>query len=431
MKIQRKVVATALAALMSAGALTGCAGNTKAELPADGTPPPAITVEPSENNDLATIIENPPVEISVVNGAVDSRLYDFIAERSAGENYIFSPLSFKAALGLAVVGAEGQTQEQMLSVLGFSSLEELYAWYDTTREAVDKFYAAKERFQEYAEGGEDMELRIINSVWRNTDAIGEFRDTYIQSIDEKFAATAGEAPGEILAEKVNNWSSEQTDGKITNVVEDLTDVSAVLANAVFLRSAWQDAFDASETKEDDFTIIDGSVIQKEYLNKKDSFRFFENGENKLVAIPLNGGLSFIAVLGDVGNIKDALSMSNYDNVAVSIPKLDIESNFNRGELVDFMIENGAGVAFTDMADFSAMVRGGYWRLSDILQKARIETDEKGFEAAAVTIITMDEAAALEPEEIQYKEFNANRPFQFYVLTNGENPEILFAGACRR
>ena len=67
-------------------------------------------------------------------------------------------------------------------------------------------------------------------------------------------------------------------------------------------------------------------------------------------------------------------------------------------------------------------------MSDIIQKAKVKTDEKGLEAAAVTVIAMVEGCALEEERPVPKEFVADRPFTFYVMNGSfDAPELLFYG----
>ena len=64
-------------------------------------------------------------------------------------------------------------------------------------------------------------------------------------------------------------------------------------------------------------------------------------------------------------------------------------------------------------------------ITDIIQKTKIKVDEEGIEAAAATAVMMTEGAiAVEPE---VKEFNANEPFKYMLLTDGSDPELLFYG----
>jgi serpin B len=51
-------------------------------------------------------------------------------------------------------------------------------------------------------------------------------------------------------------------------------------------------------------------------------------------------------------------------------------------------------------------------------------DEDGIEAAAATAIMMKESAM---EITEIKEFHADKPFKFMILTDSETPEPLFCG----
>ena len=45
------------------------------------------------------------------------------------------------------------------------------------------------------------------------------------------------------------------------------------------------------------------------------------------------------------------------------------------------------------------------------------TDEKGIEAAAVTVVTFDNASCIEIKELRKAEFLANEPYYFYVYAD--------------
>ena len=120
--------------------------------------------------------------------------------------------------------------------------------------------------------------------------------------------------------------------------------------------------------------------------------------------------------------------AEYTDVDLWIPKLETESSFGREALVQYLMDRGAVDAFNaDTADFSRMADYP-WFISDILQKAKIKTDEEGLEAAAVTMVTIVAGALLEPEEPQYRVFHANEPFRYYIVTTQtQTPLVVFAG----
>ena len=64
-------------------------------------------------------------------------------------------------------------------------------------------------------------------------------------------------------------------------------------------------------------------------------------------------------------------------------------------------------------------------IRSIIQKTKIKVDEKGIEAAAATAVIAVEGCALEEPEV--KEFIADKPFKYMILTDSETPELLFYG----
>ena len=58
----------------------------------------------------------------------DRDFLNFIHVQNEKENYIVSPLSFRAALILAVEGADASTRAQLLSAMGFASEEDMTQW---------------------------------------------------------------------------------------------------------------------------------------------------------------------------------------------------------------------------------------------------------------------------------------------------------------
>jgi len=106
-----------------------------------------------------------------------------------------------------------------------------------------------------------------------------------------------------------------------------------------------------------------------------------------------------------------------------MPKFNIRSRFH---LADTLTAMGMSDAFTlTQADFSGMDGSDELFLGGVLHEAYVTVDEKGAEAAAVTVIeaTME---AVPEEEIEIIELIIDRPFIFLIrdLSTGQ---ILFVG----
>lgn len=108
-----------------------------------------------------------------------------------------------------------------------------------------------------------------------------------------------------------------------------------------------------------------------------------------------------------------------------LPKFETETELSDNQLLDFCKAHGATKAFSPDADFSVMSHEMSLMITDIIQKTKIKVDEKGIEAAAATAILMLEGCA--PEKHEIKEFIADRPFRYMLLTDTAEPELLFYG----
>ncbi len=370
----------------------------------------------------------------------DLRFLSYISEHTDG-NYMASPLSFRYALGLLLAGASGDTRTELLGALGVESEEEWISFCLDFNGFVECFAENLERElrsfrNEVAEGwiSPDAEepfraLRVANSVWKAERIAEDFRESYRESVSKNYAAEYRYFTADNAVEKINEWADTKTEHMIPELLPegyDTTDLAVVLMNALYFKDAWQDSFPEYLTKEDDFHTRDGGAARKEFMSTEDTFAYYEDQDTQLVILPMKGGVYMAFVLGSAEDLSVKVSRAEYTAVDVTIPKMDLETEFSNSELVDFLKENGVISAFDSRkADFSAMIDHDLF-VSDIIQKTRIKLDEDGVEAAAVTAIMMSDEAYEVPAEP--KVFRADRPFSFYIYTtcNGTTA-IMFAG----
>ena len=350
----------------------------------------------------------------------DADFVNYVRANNPDENFVVSPLSYRAALLLALEGAGGETERQLLRALGFETKADAEAWYGAVRDSIDRFDAVKDA---------EFKYRVLNSAWNNSDMTGDFRAEYVRAAQEKYGAEIRSERAAEITDAVNNWCKEATDGLIPAIAADLSESACVLVNAVYLKSAWADAFEEYLTCREEFTCADGSTAYKDMMKAKDRYRFYEDEDSKLVVVPLRGGLKFVAVLGDDSDWMEQYALARYDDVDLWLPKLDTESEFGEETLLGYLAERGAEDAFNPTkADFSGMSETA-WYIQSMLQKARIKTDEGGLEAAAVTVnVYALGAAPVDFIEPQYKEFHADRPFTYYITAGSAYvPLVVFAG----
>ena len=236
--------------------------------------------EPNSSNGSSGELEHKPVDETVVGiggmNDFNNQLIAYVGENGyENENYMISPTSYKAALCLAAAGAKGQTQDELLNAMGFQSVEEMDAWYsmvyNETVDFNDSLNAEKERIEEiqndpemseyYSIYGEpDGAFRLVNSIWANEDGNPVFTQEYIDLVKEKYDAPATTLPGAELADAVNSWVSDATEGLINNLTNDMSSVDLALVNALYLRAGWEDSFSEGLTVDEDFTTIDSETV---------------------------------------------------------------------------------------------------------------------------------------------------------------------------
>nr|MBQ4458182.1 hypothetical protein [Clostridia bacterium] len=161
--MKKRIISVIITLLVVTGIISGC-GNTE-----------------TQSNGQVTSQEN---EISISDTDFNSSLIDFIEKYGfADKNYMISPTSFRAALALAVSGADGKTKDELLKAMGFNSMDELTSWYEGVTASVDSYNewlkTAQDEFNEYRDYYEedaqapDGAFDLENSIWRNTKSSGE------------------------------------------------------------------------------------------------------------------------------------------------------------------------------------------------------------------------------------------------------------------
>ena len=139
--MKQRFLCVLLAAVLCLSVLSGCAAQKRTDKSAESGEPKTSTEKvPQAESTEPTHGINQPAASPLGFTNFDSSLIAFLCENGyAEENFAVSPLSFRAALALAASGAEGETLNQLLAVMGFSSVEQMNAWYSDVLAGVDRF----------------------------------------------------------------------------------------------------------------------------------------------------------------------------------------------------------------------------------------------------------------------------------------------------
>jgi serpin B len=348
------------------------------------------------------------------------------------ESGCYSPLSLYQTLAILASGAQGQTQEELLSLLGMSDL-------DTLAEESGKLYRVN-----YVDD-EVNRLKIANSLWLDETAsdgttIAYNQDWVLSTAANYYADVyAAEFSNAETAQALGAWIAENTGGFLSPESQELNlDDNTVMAvaNTVWYKTQWADQFYESNTTSGDFTLSSGDTVTADFMHRTDDSGRYVSGDGYTKSyLQLNQG-RMIFVLPDEGTDVDSLltedklweifENSDYQDAEVqwSIPKFETSATY--GDLADTLQALGVTSAFSLDADFSAISDSPLY-VGSLQQGTHISVNEDGVEAASYSLADMM-CGASEPEELPVVEMNLNRPFIYLITAN--DGSTLFIGVVR-
>jgi serpin B len=234
---------------------------------------------------------------------------------------------------------------------------------------------------------------------------------------------------------INDWVADQTEGRIEDLIpaggiDAMTRL--VLTNAIYFNAAWGQPFEPDLTADGPFHLLGGGEVDVPMMRQTESFGYAEGEGYRAVELPYDGHeLSMVVLLPDAGEFEgfeDTLDAGrvdaivgdlSYRQVALALPKFEVESGFS---LADALAALGMPDAFTSRADFSGMTDDRDLFISEVIHKAFVSVDEAGTEAAAATAVMMAKMA-LQDEPV---EVTVDRPFIF-LIRDIQTGAILFVG----
>ena len=212
----------------------------------------------------------------------------------------------------------------------------------------------------------------------------------------------------------------------------------VLVNAIYFMGDWKTPFNEELTKLDgQFRTTSGSVVKTAMMIDTRRVPYYEHSGSKAVLLDYSEcNLAMVLILPPEEvplrtYIRSHLTpeflrsilhnLNQTQRVRLTIPRFRVESP--ELKLIPFLRSLGISDIFTTKANLHKISREPLY-VSDVLQKAVIECNEKGTKAAAAIAIVMVKRS----KKPQPKEFTADRPFLFALATKESLPKIIFAGA---
>jgi serpin B len=402
----------------------------------EATPEPSAQVIHSDKQRLiAEDVTGSDVK-TLVNGNTTFALnvYHQLQKTNSDANIFYSPYSISAALAMVYAGAKNDTDKQMATALNFTLTQ------DRLHPAFNSLDTALNSRGKNAKGinGGPFQLHLVNAIWGQKDFT--FLPTFLDTLSQNYGAGLRtldftKAPDQSRV-TINDWVADQTNQKIKDLipqgaVDSMTRL--VLTNAVYFNAAWLYQFKESNTKNQDFNLLNGSKVNVPMMNETEHLAYAPGNGYQAVELPYDGSeLTMLIVLPDAGKFNSVVGALTSDQlntiiqslkqgqINLTMPKFTFETSFSLNDILSAL---GMPSAFTSQADFSGMTGTPNLYISDVFHKAFIAVNEAGTEAAAATAAIMGlTAMPVTPTVV-----TLDRPFMFFIR-DVQTGAIVFMGS---
>lgn len=359
-------------------------------------------------------------------------LYQTLLDQEADKNMLISPLSLAAALSMTYNGAAEGTQAAMKEALRLHNL------------SVDEVNEAHQSLMAWLASGqhESIDLSIANSLWVREGY--QFHPDFLEANTTYYNAevTTLDFQAENAADQMNAWISENTNHKIKWMIKKpISDETILfLMNAVYFYGSWAHPFNEQQTSPAPFRLADGNEYEVQMMSRYGEYDYLENDSMQMIRIPYGeGDLGMFVILPSsettLEDLHQQLNASQWRewrrelsrvSGKLQLPRFQLEYETS---LNDTLSRMGMEEAFSPLlANFEKMIsldtENAY--ISNVRQKTYIDVNEKGTEAAAVTVVDVTTTSA----PATTFEMKVDRPF-FFVIEDQQTSTILFMGSVRQ
>lgn len=350
---------------------------------------------------------------------------ELLRENYEEENILLSPLSIVSALGMVTNGARENTLLEMEEVLG------------SDIEGVNKYLSS---YRSYLPSAEGSEVSLANSIWFKDKEGLEIEEDFLITNKNFYDAEIYKAAFDSgTKDDINAWVDEKTDGMIESLLDKDIPKDAImyLINALAFDAEWKDIYEETSIYEDYF-ITENKEEQKVEFMTSSEYSYLENDKLTgfikpykdekygFVALLPKEGLSIKEVLDNLGGqeINKMLENKVDEKVYTRTPKFSVEYEVLLNESLERLgMRDAFDIEEADFKDLGTSIEGNIC-ISRVIHKTKIDLDERGTKAGAVTAVEMIEETAYEEDP---KEVILNRPF-IYMIVDMEENLPLFIGS---
>ena len=346
---------------------------------------------------------------------------------SQKENVFISSYSIVITLMLLSHCSEsGEHIEQLKNFLGIKDLSE------------EKILSAQKQLTMLLGANQSYDkciLKTANAIYIDkemnlTPAFNKLSDIFLKNYQAALGVYTLSA--ESTKNEINGWVRDQTNGLIDSILSQPFDNTTQMAllNAIYFKASWEKKF-SKYTEEKIFHGQNGDTIV-DMMNNEASFLYAETKCYQMIRLPYYGDYEMVVYLP-----KNAIDIMNwhYPNeaeiknphwqkrtVSLHMPKFELEYKKNLKNVLQALGLNGI---FED--NYYDRLATDLLKAGIVIHKTMIKNDQKGSEAAAVTMVSMAVTSAPRPAKVEkVKEMNIDHPF-YFIISNTKTKLKLFEG----
>uniref|UniRef100_A0A8C9UW12 Serpin domain-containing protein n=1 Tax=Spermophilus dauricus TaxID=99837 RepID=A0A8C9UW12_SPEDA len=362
--------------------------------------------------------------LSKANGTFAIQVLKMLCQDRPSQNVFFSPLSISSALAMVLLGAKGNTKDQM--AMSLNTEEDIHKGFQMLLTQVNMLGSkyllttANRLF-----GEKTYDFLSVNLI--SQPLSGHRCDVYSPWVQKKQ-----------LTEFVLFLKGKIPELLSMGSIDEQTRL--VLVNAIYFQGTWEETFDKACTTEMTFK-RDVWPVQMMWQQANFNFIYISEAQAKVLELPYAGKeLSMIILLPDedseyepvilVFQVENNLTFEKFiawtkaaslqnTEVEVFLPRFKLQEDY---EMKSVLQRLGMVNAFQPgQAELCAMSTETDLCLSKVVHKSVVEVNEKGTEAVvgtAVNIVLF--GSSCKPT------FCADHPFLFFIRHNETNT-VLFCG----
>ena len=353
-----------------------------------------------------------------------------------GDNKVFSPISIATCFSMLLEGAKEESKAELEAFLhyndSFNHLNEIQNM--LLRNSIND-----EKNETY--------LDICQSFWADDSFKNDLKKNYVDKLTDYYYAEAfsGKLDSDQMHAALADYINDKTHNFLNVKKDDFADYAGVLwlLNTIYLKSQWQDPFNEMSNKKDAFINLSGGEKEVTYMNdthrsaylKKDDYvissLFLKQGLRFNILLP-NKGSNYSSILDSEQAINDLYSYVPYSSsnsvsaeIHYQIPQFKIQKSIDLKELLQSM---GLSYIFdpelANLRDIAELKSNENLFVSKAKHEAGIEVKNEGLEAAAYTIIEVEQATSIQNPPVPI-DFIVDHPFAYSVVNQDNIP--LFTG----